>query len=123
MKNRTIYFPVGFAVLMLTGCASAPSSTADFMRVNVAEQQAQVQLKKEIANEWDRGAALVKSGEKLVKQGEEQIQSADKELQEGKVDVEQGNAKITEGTNIMQESEKRFYDSFPTIELGSDMKK
>ena len=121
MKNRAIYFPVGFAVMMLTGCASAPSSTADFMRGNVAEQQEQIQLKKEIASEWDRGASLVKAGEKLVKKGEEQIKSAEEELQEGKVDVEQGNAKITEGTSIMQDSEKRFYESFPTIELNPDM--
>jgi hypothetical protein len=116
MKRFTGFFVMGIAVVVLAGCAKQPS-TADLMRAQALEVQAQVDMKNQLAKDWDRGSKLVRSGEKLVKRGEKQIKTAEKDLKDGRARVEQGERDIIEGRKLMQESERQFHDNFPGINL------
>lgn len=117
MRRFTGFFVTGVVVAVLSGCAGQPS-TADLMRAHALEVQAQVDMKNQLAKDWDRGSKLVRSGEKLVERGEKQIKSAEKDLKEGRERVEQGERDILEGRKLMQQSEQRFHDNFPGINLN-----
>ena len=117
MKRFTGFFITTVAVVVLGGCTGQPS-TADLMRAHALEVQAQVDMKNQLAKDWDRGSKLVRSGEKLVERGEKQIKSAEKNLKEGRERVEQGDRNIIEGRKLMQESERQFRDNFPDINLN-----
>ena len=117
MWRITGFFTTGVVVMFLAGCAGQPS-TADLMRAQALEVQAQVDMKNQLAKDWDRGSKLVRSGEKLKERGEKQIKSAEKDLKEGRERVEQGDRDIIEGRKLMQESERQFHDNFPGINLN-----
>jgi hypothetical protein len=113
---------IGFALTALAGCASTPDkpTVADFMRKDASQAQAQVDLKNQIAQEWEKGNKLVMSGEKKVKSGEEKVKSGEdkaksgqKQIDEGRSLLEGGNKEIDEGRKMMQESELKFRTSFP----------
>lgn len=116
MSNLYICLTAGFVIATLVGCTSAPT-TGDRMRTHAAVVQDQVDLKKELAKDWDRGTNLVQSGEKRVKGGEKKITSAERDLKEGRDQVERGNQEIAEGRKLMQESKRRFHETFPDLEL------
>ena len=106
---------IGVAVSALAGCASAPSSPtmADMMRQDANQAQAQVDLKNQIAKEWEKGNKLVQSGEKKLKSGDEKVKSGQKQLDEGKSLIDEGNKELDEGKKAMLESEMKFKTSFP----------
>lgn len=116
MIRKSVLFSMGIAVVVLAGCAGQPS-TADLMRAHALEAQAQVDMKNQLAKDWERGSKLVRSGEKSVERGEKQIKSAEKDLKEGRERVEQGERDILEGRKLMQESERQFHENFPGINL------
>lgn len=107
----------GFSMFTFAGCASKPT-TADLMRGHSADEQVQVDLKNQLAKDWDRGRKLIASGNKKIKSGEKSVASAEKDLKDAKDQVETGNRELTEGTQLVQISEARFRESFPNLELN-----
>ncbi len=116
MGNVSMYLATGALIALLAGCAGAPN-TADIMRAHADEAQARVDLKKQLAKDWRRGATLVQTGEKRVRSGEKKISAAERDLREGRDQVERGNQEIAEGRALMQESEQRFHENFPDLQF------
>lgn len=97
------------AIAMLSGCASRePTTTADFMRADVAEAQDKVDQRSQLATDWDKGAKLTADGENKINRGERMIREAEQDLQEGRELIRIGNQEIMEGQRMMQDSEERF---------------
>jgi len=80
------------------------------MRGHGAEAQSQVDLKYELAKDWDRGSKLVASGEKRLESGERRVR-------DGERDIERGNREISEGRKLIQDSERRFREEFPGLDI------
>ncbi len=108
----------GFSMYVLAGCASQPS-TADLMRGHAEDLQTKVDLRNQLALEWEKGSKLIQTGEKRVKNGEKLVKSAEEDLKDGENQVETGNKEIAEGKKLMQESELRFRENFPSLPLES----
>ncbi len=117
MRNVSVCLAAGVVMVMLAGCSSVPTAS-DFMREDASEQHAQVKVKGQLAKDWDKGEELVKSGEDLVKSGENIIKNAESDLEKGRERVEKGNEKITEGKVLMQESEQKFQENFPGVDIS-----
>lgn len=101
---------VGSGMLALAGCASAPPTPGDLMLRHGAEAQSQVDLKNQLAKDWGRGSKLVASGERRLDAGQRGVK-------DGERDIERGNREISEGRKLMQESERRFHDEFPGLDI------
>jgi len=110
MLKASIFLAVGSGMLALAGCASAPPTSGDLMRGHGAEAQSEVDLKYELAKDWDRGSKLVASGEKRLESGERRVR-------DGERDIERGNREISEGRKLIQDSERRFREEFPGLDI------
>lgn len=114
MQRLSILIILVFAIAMvaLSGCARGekPATTADIMRGHAADVQTEVDLKEELANQWERGSELSQTGRERIRDGKEMIQ-------EGQSQINQGKRDITQGTQLMQDSERRFRQNFPGLQL------
>ncbi len=92
-------------ILMLAACASQPDM-GSIMRQHAIDDQAAVDLQKQLSKDWKQGSKLVRTGTKRAQQGEKAL--------------ERGNQEVAEGTKLMEESERRFREAFPGLELEAD---
>jgi hypothetical protein len=105
-----VVLAVGSSVLALAGCASAPPTSGDLMRDHGAQAQSQVDRKYHLAKDWDRGSKLVASGEKRLEAAERRVKDAER-------DIEGGKREISEGRTLIQDSERRFREEFPGLDI------
>ncbi|MDO9264803.1 MAG: hypothetical protein Q7U02_12620 [Desulfosalsimonadaceae bacterium] len=110
MKNSKIIIILAMLSSILAGCAPTEPTKADYMRGHAAALQSEVDLRDSLAKDWDRGARLIKTGEKRVKVGEEQ-------MAKGKENIEIGNQEILEGRMLIENSERMFHETFPGLKL------
>lgn len=122
--NRVMIGGVCLIVAAWAGCSKKPT-TADQMRDYAAEAQTQVDLKNELAKEWEKGQKIAAAGEKRVNRGERRVKSAQRalekiqrDLKKGQEEIERGRREITKGRELMENSEQRFRETFPSRELG-----
>jgi len=108
----SIILAVGILMFALSGCAGRekPATTADIMRGYAADVQAEVELKEQLAKDWERGSELAQTGRERIRDGQEMIQ-------EGNSQINQGKREVTQGTQLMQDSERRFRENFPGLQL------
>lgn len=116
MKSAKMIIILSLLTFTMGGCAPTEPTPADFMRGHAAELQSEVDLRDELARDWDRGEWLIKTGERHVKVGEEQ-------MAEGKENIERGNQEILEGRMLIERSEGMFRESFPGLKLGPSSEK
>ena len=109
LKAR-VFLAVGSSILALAGCASAPPTSGDLMRGHGAAAQSQVDRQNQLAKDWDRGSKLVASGERKREAGERRVK-------EGERDIERGTREISEGQKLIQDSERRFREEFPGMDI------
>ena len=95
---------------MLSGCASRETtpSLADKMRSNAAGIQAEADQFAELADQWDRGQALIASGERKIERGERRIRSAERGLERGQREVTEGEDEVSEGRRLVSENERKL---------------
>tara|TARA_R110002111_G_scaffold246754_1_gene309470 strand:+ start:507 stop:827 length:321 start_codon:yes stop_codon:yes gene_type:complete len=98
--------------MSLSGCASQPNS-ADIMRGHAAVVQDQLDLRNQLADDYEQGTKLINSGQKRVEKGEKLVKQAEKNLNEGKSTIKKGYQEIREGNELMLESERRYRENFP----------
>lgn len=123
--QRIFCLAVSFSLLVLAGCVSKPTM-ADLMREYASEVQAQVDLKEQLARDWEEGTKLISSGDKRIKNGEKQVKSAEnrikaaeRDLKRGQAEIERGKREIAEGQQMIQESEKTFVENFPEMDINA----
>lgn len=110
MKKSKPIIASAMLAALIAGCAATEPTKADYMRAHAAALQSEVDLRDNLARDWDRGARLVTSGEKRIQTGEEQIAK-------GKENIEIGNQEILEGRMLMENSERVFKENFPGLKL------
>ncbi|HPW69931.1 MAG: hypothetical protein ACOX2W_15470 [Desulfomonilia bacterium] len=108
----SIILAIGIAMFALSGCARGekPATTADIMREYAADVQSEVDLKKDLAEQWEQGSELAQTGRDRIRDGEEMIQ-------EGQSQINQGKREMAQGTQLMQDSERRFHQNFPGLQI------
>lgn len=112
-----IFIALVTSLATLAGCATEPTTTADLMRGHASDEQAQVDQKTQIANDWDKAQELVDSGNRNIEDGLVKVKSAEEDLNEGNEQIERGNLQVIEGNRLMQDSMRRFRDAFPDLDL------
>jgi len=119
MKNSLVKSGLSISVLLLvlTGCAGN-NTTADLMRGNASAGQTQVDLKNQIAKDWETGQKMITTGEKRVEDGEKQVKSAERDLRSGQDDIIRGRREIVEGQKLVTESERIFRVDYPEVDLN-----
>lgn len=119
MKNSLVTSGIGISLclLILSGCAGK-ETTADLMRQNATVGQTQVDLKNQIAKDWEQGKKLIATGEKRVEEGEKKVKSAERDLKSGQNDIERGEREIAEGKKLILESERKFREDYPGVDLN-----
>ncbi len=115
-SNVVFYSVISAYLLVLSGCTSTPT-TADHMRGHATEMQAKVDLKHQLAKDWEKGTNMVSSGKKRVQDGEKRVKSAKRDLKRGQDDIEAGGREIAKGQKLIQESERKFRENFPELAL------
>lgn len=108
-----IVLAAGLVMFSLSGCMGgpeAPPTTADLMRGHAADVQSEVDLKNQLAEDWERGAELVRTGRERVNENEQSIREANEQ-------IEQGKREIAEGNRLMEKSENAFRENFPGLAL------
>ena len=105
----------GVSILTLSGCAKKQPTAADLMRNHAKNVQEKAELKAQLAKDWEKGQALVISGEKRVQEGEKLIKKAERDLKRGQEQLERGNRETAEGKTLMQQSESQFQQNFPGL--------
>lgn len=120
MKNSFVKFGIGMGLflLALTGCSDDQETKADLMRDDASEGQTQVNMKKQIAEDWERGKELIASGADRVEEGAEQVESAQHDFESGQETIERGEQEIAEGQKLARESERKFREHYPEVELN-----
>ncbi len=120
MKNSLVASGVGMSLclLVLTGCAGNKETTADLMRQDATAGQTQVDLKQQIARDWEKGQKLIATGEQRVEEGEKRVQSAERNLEKGQDEIERGQRDIAEGEKLIAESERTFREDYPEVDLN-----
>jgi hypothetical protein len=108
--KAAVSFAVASGMLAVAGCASAPPTSGDLMRDHGAQAQSQVDRKYHLAKDWDRGSKLLAAGEKRLEAGERRVQEAERDIEGGKRD-------ISEGRKLVQDSERRFREEFPGLDI------
>lgn len=118
MKNLSVISGLGISlcVFALTGCAGK-STTADLMRDDASLGQEQVDLKKQIAQDWEAGKALIVTGNNRVDDGESRLDSAEDDLQSARADIERGEQEIADGEKLVRDSEMKFRQDYPEVDL------
>jgi peptidoglycan hydrolase CwlO-like protein len=107
---------ISLCILSASGCARK-TTTADLMKGHAVELQSQVDLKNQLAKDWERGQKLITSGEKRIKAGEKRVKAAERDLKKGQDDIDRGKREIAEGQKLIEESEKRFQENFPELQI------
>ena len=74
-------------------------------------------LKRELAERWERGDELERTGERRVERAQEQIAKAEENIRKAREAIERGNREIVEGRELKTESERRFEARFPDLSL------
>jgi len=110
--NLVFYSVISISLMSLGGCASQPNS-ADIMRGHAAVVQDQLDLRHQLADDYEQGTKLIKSGQKKIDKGEKQVNQAEKNLEDGKNAIKEGYQEIREGNELMLESERRYRENFP----------
>lgn len=102
--------PLAVGIFVLSGCASRETTPtlADEMRSTAAGIQAEADQFAELADQWDRGQALIASGERKIERGERRIRSAERDLERGQRDVTEGEEEVSEGRRLVSESERKL---------------
>lgn len=120
MKKTNLVFGsvISLCILSLAGCSGKPTA-ADLMRAHATEMQSQVDLNSQMAKDWETGTDLVATGTKRVKQGEQGVQTAEQDLKKWRAQVEQGHREVAEGQALIQQSEMRFRQAFPDMNLNA----
>jgi len=120
--SSTISFTLLVALGALTGCASQtqPTTAADIMRGHASAAQEEADLRIELAEKWERGQELAESGKDKVDKGEERLSKAERDLRNAQELISEGRSEVAEGTALVQESERRFQERFPGLELAAD---
>lgn len=120
MKNSLVKSgaSISLFLLTLTGCASNNNTTADLMRNDASAGQTQVDLKNQIARDWEKGTKLITTGEKRVEDGEKQVESAERDLKSGQEEIARGRGEIAEGQKLVTESERIFRADYPEVDLN-----
>lgn len=120
MKNSLVTSGVGISLclLALTGCVGSQETTADLMRDDASAGQTQVDVKNQIAKDWERGNKLIVTGEKRVEQGKRQVESAEDDLENGHDIIARGQQEIAEGEKLVRESERKFREDYPEVDLN-----
>ena len=120
MRKSLVAFGVSISLclLALAGCGSNPT-TADLMTSHATEMQVQVDLKNQLAKDWEKGTKLVATGEKRIKDGEKRVKSAERDLKKGQDDIKRGRSEIAEGQKLINMSEKDFRENFPELDIKS----
>lgn len=114
---------IGIMICALAGCAgSKTATTADLMRTHASEAQAQVDLKNQLAKDWEKGQKLIKSGEKNIRDGEKRVRSAEQNLKRGRDQLDRGKREVDEGSEMVRRAEERFREAFPGLELKGGKK-
>lgn len=106
--------------LALTGCAGN-QTTGDLMRDDARTGQTQVDLKKQIAKDWENGKKLIATGENRVEDGEKQVKSAERNLEQGQDEIQRGRREIAEGEKLVLESERTFRQDYPEVDLNQGL--
>jgi uncharacterized membrane protein len=120
----------------LAGCAgqTKPTTAADAMRGHATVAQDAADSRNELAGNWDRGQQLTESGEKKVRDGEKKVRvgekkvrdsekkvaKAEEELRKAQDLVAEGTREMTEGAALLQESERRFNEAHPGVDLSGN---
>jgi hypothetical protein len=104
-------------MIALAGCASEPTTTADLMKQHAIEGEEQVALKNRLADEWEAGRKLVKTGEKRVADGEARVKAAQRDLRRAQDAIERGRREIAEGQTLVNQSEITFRENFPELAI------
>ena len=111
---------MSLCLLALTGCASN-QTTADLMRDDATTGQTQVDLKNQIAKDWEKGKKLIATGENRVEDGEKQVKSAERNLEKGQEKIQRGRRDIAKGEKLILESERTFRDDYPEVDLNQTL--
>lgn len=119
MKNSLVTSgaAISLCLIALSGCASN-ETTADLMRDSASSGQDRVDMKNQIAKDWERGKKLIVTGKNRVENGEEQVESAEDKLENGYDKIEQGEREIAEGQKLVRESERKFRNNYPEVDLN-----
>jgi septal ring factor EnvC (AmiA/AmiB activator) len=116
MSKCFLVSAISLSLMIVAGCAGK-STIADLMRGHATEAQEQVDLKSELAKNHETGQKLISSGEKQVKDGERRVKNAERDLKRGQDAIEKGNREIAEGQKLIQDSEQRFRENFPGLDI------
>ncbi len=122
-----LYSVLSLSLLSLQACVNQPNN-ADIMRGHAAVLQDQLDLRNQLADDHEKGAKLVATGEKRLKKGEQIIQKSERDLKKGEqlIDksqrdlktgqdyIKKANQEIREGNALILESERRYRENFPS---------
>ncbi len=97
---------IAAALVAIVGCATDSPTAADRMRGHADDQS-------ELAQQWENGKEMVKSGNRKIEDGEKMIE-------EGRELIEQGNNEVTEGRTMVRDAERRFRAQYPDLEIDPD---
>lgn len=119
MNNSFVKSAVSMSLLFLalTGC-SGKETMADLMRDDASAEQTQVNLKNQIAKDWETGQKMIGTGEKRVEDGKKQVKSAERNLKNGQDQIARGQREISEGQKLVTESEQTFRRDYPEVDLN-----
>ncbi len=118
-KSKVVlYLASSVSLMVLSGCATN-LTPADHMRAEADEIQIQVDLRNQLAKNWEKGAKMISTGEKHIKSGEKLLESAQRDQKKGQADIKLGKQEISEGQKLILESEKQFRENFPEQDIKS----
>ncbi|MGY6631000.1 MAG: hypothetical protein ACXIUL_08335 [Wenzhouxiangella sp.] len=95
-------------ILALSACASKQPTMADEMRDAAAGVQAEADRKTAMAEDWERGQALIASGERRITRGERRVSDAERALRRGQEEIAEGQRELDEGQRLVERSERAF---------------
>ncbi len=106
--------------VLLTGCASKPAepTVADRMRGHAADVQQSADLKDSLAQQWERGGALLATGNRNVEEGERRLRAAERDVERAREQIKRGRGEVSEGQKLVRDAEQRFSREFPGLELN-----
>lgn len=109
----------GLVIILGAGCASNSSepTMADAMRQYSDDVQQEADLKRQLAEDWETGNQLERTGLQRVERARKTIEKAEKEIKKAEQALERGNREIEKGRALRAESERRFRSRFPDLSL------
>lgn len=115
-RSALTILSLSLSTLYLSGCAGRETTPtlADEMRGAASEIQAQADRKDQLAADWERGQALITSGQRKIERGERRIQSAERDLERGRSELSEGQQELREGRRLVAESERQYDEIRPT---------